>query len=335
MPVYNDFESARLLVEQLDSQLEGAGASVHVVLADDGSHEQLEVEAWPGSYSNIAGVRVVRLRRNLGHQRAIAIGLTYIHEHLACDAVVVMDADGQDRPEDVPRLLRRLRETGFRKVIFAERIRRRPESLVFKICYQVYRVLHRVLAGIRVRVGNFSVVPWSCLARLVAVSELWNHYAAAVYKAQLPHESIVTERNPRICGTSKMNFPGLLVHGLSAISVFSEIVGARLLLFLLVLSFLGVANIVGLVVADQTRALVLPGWAIQSIGLMILVLCQIIIVCCGVVFFVMSSRDKLSFLPLRDYSYFIMDTVHLCPRAGGPDPAITGAGPAAATDGEA
>ena len=73
---------------------------------------------------------MLRLRRNLGHQRAIAIGLTYIQAQMttAYEAVVVMDGDGEDAPEDVPRLLARLEAEGGRSIVFAERTRR-SESL--------------------------------------------------------------------------------------------------------------------------------------------------------------------------------------------------------------
>ena len=72
----------------------------------------------------IARVDVLRLRRNVGHQRAIAIGLAFIHAHRPCRAVVVMDADGEDRPSDVPRLLARLDAAGDPAIVFAERTRR-------------------------------------------------------------------------------------------------------------------------------------------------------------------------------------------------------------------
>ena len=64
---------------------------------------------------------MLQLRRNLGHQRAIAVGLAYAEEHDPCDVVVIMDGDGEDDPKDVPRLLACCRQAGGREIVFAER----------------------------------------------------------------------------------------------------------------------------------------------------------------------------------------------------------------------
>ena len=73
----------------------------------------------------IGRVEVLHLRRNLGHQRAIAIGLAFVEaERPRCRAVVLMDSDGEDAPEDVPRLVARCEQEGRRKIVFAERTKR-------------------------------------------------------------------------------------------------------------------------------------------------------------------------------------------------------------------
>ena len=96
-----------------------------------------------------------------------------------------MDSDGEDSPQDVPRLLERFEAEACGKVIFAERTKR-SESMTFMFFYSVYRWVHLMLTGVPVRVGNFSVIPRSRLESLVTVSELWNHYAAAVFKSRQP-----------------------------------------------------------------------------------------------------------------------------------------------------
>lgn len=107
---------------------------------------------------------------------------------------------------------------------------KRLERFPFRILYHLYRVIHRLLTGDPVRVGNFSVVPFECLAKLVVVPEIWNHYAAAVIRSWIQFSSIPIPRGKRVAGKSKMNFIGLLLHGLSAFFVYGDIVGARLLI---------------------------------------------------------------------------------------------------------
>src|SRR5262249_49894452 len=161
--------------------------------------------------------------RNLGHQRAIAIGLTYLYVTHQHDAVIVMDGDGEDRPADVLALIERSEAGGGSRVVFAQR-KRRSEGVAFQFGYLAFRAVHRVLVGRGVEVGNFSLVPRAALARLVSVSELWNHYAAAVYQARIPLEMIPTTRGERIAGQSRMNWIALVMHGLSAVSVYSDVV---------------------------------------------------------------------------------------------------------------
>ena len=115
-----------------------------------------------------------------------------------------------------------------RHVVFAARTKR-MESVLFRVCYQLYRLVHRALTGIEVRVGNFSVAPRAALTRLMGVPDVWNHYAAAIHRARIPRKYLPLARGKRLAGESKMNFTSLLVHGLTAMSVFSDQVSARLL----------------------------------------------------------------------------------------------------------
>ena len=74
------------------------------------------------------------------------------------------------------------------------------------------------------------MIPRERLSCLVASSELWNHYAAAAFASRQPYATIPTRRATRLDGRSKMNFVNLVIHGLSAISVYSDAIGVRLLI---------------------------------------------------------------------------------------------------------
>lgn len=321
MPVYDDFRSAGVVVSQLETALESSGVRVTAVLVDDGSSEPAEGMAVEPGWRTVERVEVVRLRRNLGHQRAIAVGLAWVFEEETCDAVVVMDADGQDHPREVPRLIAACERQPRPAIVFAARSRRRAESLAFRCGYQLYKALHAVLVGFRVRVGNFSIVPWSVLERLVAVTELWNHYAAGVFKARLPYTTIDVERGPRISGTTRMDFAALLAHGLSAISVFSERVGARLILLLTVLAVGLLASAGVFLTVGAASGGSVSRWATTTVVLAAVLFSQVVLVTGGVVFFIMSNRERLGFVPLRDYRYFVLGSLRLHPAPGRAPPA--------------
>jgi len=304
IPVFNDWQAAALLLLALDHALEGCPMPVEILIINDGSTQALAPSLLSAHFEHLHSVRILHLRRNLGHQRAIAVGLVHVQQHLRCAGVVVMDADGEDRPRDVARLIEEFFRQSESTIIFAERARR-MEKFSFQFCYRLYCAVHWMLTGVRVRVGNFSIVPWQAIERLVVVSELWNHYAAAVFRARLPYRTIPMDRGRRIQGESKMNFTALLVHGLSAISVFSDIVSARLLTLAcaVVVAMAGAgAAVLGVRFAAHAA---IPSWAGYAGAALFILLSQALLGAFVLVFIIISARANMTFIPLRDAHHFI------------------------------
>lgn len=303
-PLFNDWKAARGLLHDLDKVLGASNVQARVVIIDDGSTVDgcNGLGAFP--YQALHRIEVLELRRNLGHQRAIAVGLAYLEDRVPCDAVVVMDCDGEDRPEDVPRLLDRYRAEGARTVVFAERTRR-SESFRFKVFYRLYKAVHYLLTGQRVRVGNFSVVPRANLSSLVVVAELWNHYAAAVFKSRQRLCMVPTTRGERVDGEPKMNFAGLVTHGLSAMSVHGEVIGTRLLMASLSLIVFALAGLAATVGVRLWTNLAIPGWATYTAGILAILLVLSLMLAVIFTFVILAGRSGSTFLPRRDYSYYI------------------------------
>jgi polyisoprenyl-phosphate glycosyltransferase len=304
IPVFNDWASLQELLPLLDQELSGSGMDADVLVVDDGSLMDADGLDDADSFHAIRRIDVLRLRRNLGHQRAIAIGLSYVEDCLGASAVVVMDADGEDDPADVPRLLARLREERHQKVVFAERSRR-SESITFRIFYLFYKVLHFALTGKSVNVGNYSAIPRRRLSSLVVVAEIWNHYAAAVFRSRQPHCMIPTRRGRRLCGRSSMNFVSLVAHGLSAISVYSDVVGVRLLVMSILMAIVTAGGIVAAVIVRLATDWAVPGWASYTVGILLILLVQAVMAAFVFSFAILGSRHGSTFLPRRDYSFFI------------------------------
>ena len=312
IPIFDDWKSVTLLADRLDSALRGMPQRFSLLLIDDGSNEAVPAEL-ERARETIDRIDVVHLRCNLGHQRAIAMGLAYISAKIPCRAVVVMDADGEDDPSHVPELVRRCEAQRYSRLIFAQRSKR-SEGLVFRAGYAMFRILHRLLTGRDVQEGNFSIVPFEIVRRLVAVSELWNHYAASVFKAKLPTDGVSLPRATRLAGESKMSFVSLITHGLSAISVFGEVVGIRILCsagLVMIAGLLGLAAVVGIRLWTD---LAIPGWATNAAGLLGLLLLNMFLFMTVATLFVLQSRDRYSFLPARDYEYYVLEKVTLYER---------------------
>lgn len=305
IPNFNDWESLRLLLPQIDQAVRGVEHRVSVLVVDDASTDPAPRD-WPGQeFQALDSVEVLHLRSNQGHQRAIALGLYHLHEFTDSEAVVVMDGDGEDRPQDLPELLRAFADSEGAEVVFAARTKR-MEGLGFRLCYRAYRLIHRAMTGVVVQVGNFSVVPRAALARLMAVPDLWNHYAASIYRARLPRRLVPLPRGRRLAGESKMNFVSLLIHGLSAMSVFSDQVSARLLTAAVGFAAAATALIGVTAGVRWFTDLAIPGWATFTVGLLLVLVVQSLSFATLFAFLIASRRSALNFLLTRDAPYFIL-----------------------------
>ncbi|EMF62532.1 MULTISPECIES: glycosyltransferase [Stenotrophomonas] len=267
MPVYEDLEaSSKLFVELARTQ----GPDTYVVAVDDGSVRQpLPISAIEAS--GLEGV-VIRLRRNVGHQRAIAIGLGYVAEHFdGNDIVVVMDSDGEDTPESITELVAGL-DSADVDVVVASR-RSRVESLKFKSFYIVYKLLFSLLSGRQISFGNFMAAKMPAVRRLASMQELWIHVAACVLGSKLRVQTCALDRGPRYAGRSKMNFVGLALHGFRALMVFAEDVLVRVGIACTMVAAL---SIIGGIVATGLKMLgfASQGWFSLAFGILVLVFLQ-------------------------------------------------------------
>lgn len=302
--VFNDWDSAKQLVELIEIELRRAGLTANMVFVDDGSTDPVPHDLKPAGLSALESIDVLQLRGNVGHQRAIAIGLSFLYENRPCDAVVVMDADGEDKPSDIVRLVQALRDSN-EHIIFAKRSKR-SEGLFFTLFYHLYRWVFFGLTGKTINFGNFSIIPFSALHRIVIDTNLWNHYAAAVASSRLLFKTITSKRGKRLCGKSKLNFTSLVIHGLSAMSCYNEIIATRLLFITCVAIVSLLACIVAVVVIRLCTDLYMAGWATYTIGILTIISLQVLLLSLTFLFTLLGNRKNQPFIPLRDYKNYIV-----------------------------
>ncbi len=294
-PVFNDGESLNILLAELSASLkEFAGSHFTVLVVDDGSTEPLAINI-PQPLS----LQILHLQRNIGHQKAIAIGLAHIKESLSCDQVLVMDSDGEDRPEDATALLRAA-VTNPGKIIFATR-KSRQEGSGFRFFYKLYKLAFRILTGKKIAFGNFLLIPRPLLDKSVYYSEIWNHIAGGLLKTGLPFISISTNRGKRYASTSKMNFNSLFMHGLGAIAVFIEVIAGRLLIFSLLLIGISLLAILGLIGIRTFTDLAIPGWTSTVVSALLIMLLQSFLLSLFTIFLYLSSQSQRKFIPAHHY----------------------------------
>lgn len=294
-PVLNDWDCLQPLMDGLEV-VAGAVDDVRLFIVDDGSTEHLERDTLriPAGF---ASVEVIHLGCNLGHQRAIAAGLVEIARRADTDAVLVIDADGEDRPEDAVVLWRQHRATPA-AIIVAQR-RSRSEAMRFRMFYSLYKLLFRLLTGKTLDFGNFALVPTSAATRLTRMTELWNHFPSTVMRSRVPLVKVALDRQPRFHGSSQMNFTALVNHGLAAIAAFNDAVFVRLIVIASTLAVMfGVLAVAAFGVQLTSDSNTAAGMS-APLGFAFLVVVQVLAMLAVVTFLALAARATAS-LPPQD-----------------------------------
>ena len=167
--------------------------------------------------------------------------LKYICKNEDFDRVIVMDADGEDRPEELNDFFKKAEENP-KMTITGNRFKR-SESIIFKVLYEVHKLLTLIFTGKLIKFGNFSCLPKTHVEQLIQKPYLWNSYSSSVVKTINDRTFIASIRGSRYVLPSKMNFSALIFHSLSIISVFRNLVIIRSILFFLIYLFLIYENI--------------------------------------------------------------------------------------------
>ena len=137
IPIYNDRESLKILVENINSEIKDLNHEISLVVINDASSQQI-IDNYP-NIENISYLEIINMKSNRGHARCIASGLKYIYEKKDFDYIIPMDGDGEDRPEEIKNFIE-LAKNSDGKSIVGERVQR-SENLFFKTCYQFQKMI--------------------------------------------------------------------------------------------------------------------------------------------------------------------------------------------------
>jgi hypothetical protein len=266
-PVYEDADSFGQMCRAIAAV---PGLQPFLVAVDDGSVREPLTTASIES-AGLHGV-VLKLKRNVGHQRAIAVGLNFVADRLTgTERVVVMDSDGEDVPASIPELCRQL-DSPLVDIAVAQR-KSRVETLRFRLFYLVYKAVFGLLTGRRISFGNFMALKPAALRRLITMQELWIHAAASVLASKMRITAVPLDRGSRYAGQSKMNFVGLALHGFRGLMVFAEDVLVRVGIACTLIAALSVVGVAAAVVL-KLIGYATPGWFSVALGIMLLVFLQ-------------------------------------------------------------
>ena len=239
VPIYNDWQSASKLIEEINSKVSELDIQFSIVIVNDASTEQQAIHV--PNLENLQSVKIINMKENRGHARCIASGLKYIYEKEEFDHVIPMDGDGEDRPEEIKSFVEYLNYASDKPIV-GERVKR-SESLLFKFCYNVHKILTFAFTGKSIKFGNYTCLSKSTVEKMINDKATWSSFSGALTKLEKERSVIPSIRGSRYFGPSKMSFKNLIIHSLAVISVFKINVLVRSILFVLVYMFLIHQNI--------------------------------------------------------------------------------------------
>jgi len=239
IPLFNDWKSVSKLLREIDLQTFNWDAEISVILVNDASTENRP--DLQSNYKKIKSIKILNMKENRVHQRCIAAGFKYICKNEDFDRVIVMDGDGEDRPEELNDFFKKSQENPD-KTITGNRFKR-SEGFVFRILYEIHKILTLIFTGKLIKFGNFTCLPRNHVEKLIKVPHLWNSYSSTIVKTINDRTFIGSIRGLRYVLPSKMNLIALIFHSLAIISVFRNLVVIRSAIFFLVYLFLIYNNI--------------------------------------------------------------------------------------------
>ena len=234
IPVYNDWKSLKKLLIEINKIIKSFNdINFECMIVNDASTAESSEVHKP---SNIRLVEILNMRENKGHARCNAFGIRYIFQNKKFDYLILMDGDGEDRPEEIKNLVEKIKENPNFSVV-AKRIKR-SEGLFFQFLYQLHKLITYVFTGKNVNFGNYSILTKTDVEKLHSKASLWSSFSGSVKKNLKHLNEINSIRGLRYFGPSQMSLLKLIIHSFSIIAVFKYNVFFRSTLMLIALTYL-------------------------------------------------------------------------------------------------
>ncbi len=227
IPVYNDWESLIKLLNEINKVITDIkNTEFDCMIVNDASTIKLPEIKVP---KNIKKIEIFNMKQNKGHARCNAFAIRHLSKNNDFDHLIVMDGDGEDRPEEIKYLVNQALEDQEVSVV-AKRVKR-SEGFLFQILYEVHKLITLVFTGKQINFGNYSCLTKKDVVTLSKQESLWSSFSGTLKKSISRLNTINSIRGSRYFGPSKMSLFNLGIHSFSIIAVFKSQVFLRGLIF--------------------------------------------------------------------------------------------------------
>jgi len=234
IPIYNDWQSLEKLIFEINNNINGISNSIFTILiVNDASTTSQPKLKKP---QNIESIKILNMKQNRGHARCNAFGIRYVLKNENFDNLVLMDGDGEDRPEEIKSLINSIFVNPNTSVV-AKRVKR-SEGFFFQFLYYLHKILTQFFTGKKIHFGNYSCLTKNDAQLISEKGSLWSSYSGTLKNNIEKLNEIDSIRGKRFFGPSKMSLTNLIIHSFSIIAVFKFQVFLRSSIILIVLLFM-------------------------------------------------------------------------------------------------
>ena len=216
IPSYNDWESLNVLIPKINNAVKNINKNISILIVNDSS--TLKNNLVFKEKLCFKKIEILNLIKNIKAQKAIATALYHLKNKNYKGGIIVMDADGQDDPENLIEIIKYY-EKNNGKIITVNRTKRN-ESLLFKVLYEIHLFLSFILTFQNLRFGVYSCMNQNNLKEILSNNDLCSAFAGALAKNFKNKGIIYSERKKRLLGESKNSYLNLIYYSLSILSVF-------------------------------------------------------------------------------------------------------------------
>ena len=231
VPVYNDWKSLNKLLLKLDKYLgRGKGIKNEILVINDNSSKKVNIKK--RKFKSIKKIKTIFLKKNLGSQKAIAVGLSYLKTIKENFFVTVMDSDGEDDPLQVRKMLN-VAIKNPNHVITSNR-KQREEPLIIIALYKLHLLLTSLFTWKWISFGNFSTFSKKNLNKILSNNSSWYAHSSAILK-NCNIIRLYSKRQKRYFDKSNLRMLSLIEHSLRVNAVFYEKIFLSSLIYLLIM----------------------------------------------------------------------------------------------------
>lgn len=216
IPVYNDWRSLNKLISKLNSILiKDKKVRNEILIVNDNSLEEVQINS--KNLKSIKKIKVIFLKKNIGSQKAIAIGLDYLKKIKENFFITVMDSDGEDDPLQVKNMLKLAIKNP--AVVVTSNRKQREEPIIIILLYKLHLTLTYLFTQKWISFGNFSTFNKKNLNKLLSNNSSWYAHSSSVLK-NCDILRLYSKRKKRYYDKSKLGLLSLIEHSLRVNAVF-------------------------------------------------------------------------------------------------------------------